>query len=138
MTAVVAGLTNVPLTVALIVVAPFSGRLTDRFGSRYILMFGFLLLGIGIASVALAESTKATSLTFVIPLALTGLGMGSVIAPVMTEAMREVKPAMAGAASGVLNTMRQLGSAVGLALIGAVLQNQLSTALHDRAVVDSA
>lgn len=58
--------------------------------------------------------------------------------PVMTEAMHEVEPALAGAASGILNTTRQLGSAVGLAVIGAVLQNQLSSALHDRAVADSA
>src|SRR5262249_33689870 len=58
--------------------------------------------------------------------------------PVMTEAMREMTPALAGTASGVLNTTRQLGSAVGVAIIGAVLQNQLSTAMHDRAVADSA
>jgi len=138
MSAIQACLTTVPLTVALIVMAPLAGRLTDRFGGRYILMSGFLVLGAGIAAVAMAESATATSLTFAIPLALTGIGMGSVIAPVMTEAMNEIRPALAGAASGILNTTRQLGSAVGLAVIGAVLQSQLSSALHDRAVADSA
>lgn len=138
MSAVQAGLTTIPLTVMLIAVAPFAGRLTDRIGSRYILMVGFLLFGAGIAAVGFAESSTADSLTFVLPLALTGLGMGMVIAPVMTEAMREMSPAFAGTASGVLNTTRQLGSAVGVAIIGAVLQNQLSTAMHDRAVADSA
>lgn len=138
MSAVQAGLTTIPLTVMLIAVAPFAGRLTDRIGSRYILTLGFLLFGAGIAAVALAESVTADSSTFVLPLALTGVGMGMVIAPVMTEAMREMTPAFAGTASGVLNTTRQLGSAVGVAVIGAVLQNQLSTAMHDRAVADSA
>jgi len=137
MSAVQAGLTTIPLTVMLIAVAPFAGRLTDRIGSRYILMLGFLLFGAGIAAVAFAESVAADSSTFVLPLALTGVGMGMVIAPVMTEAMREMTPALAGTASGVLNTTRQLGSAVGVAVIGAVLQNQLSTAMHDRAVADS-
>jgi len=138
MSAVQAGLTTIPLTVMLIAVAPLAGRLTDLIGSRYILMLGFLLLGAGIAAVALAESVSADSTTFVLPLALTGLGMGMVIAPVMTEAMREMTPGLAGTASGILNTTRQLGSAVGVAIIGAVLQNQLSAAMHDRAVADSA
>jgi hypothetical protein len=51
-----------------------------------------------------------------------------------TVAMRDIKPAMAGAASGVLNTTRQLGSVIGAAVVGAVLQNQLATAFHDQAV----
>ena len=138
MSAIQAGLTTIPLTVALIVVAPLAGRLTDRFGGRYVLLCGFMVLGAGVAAVAITESASATSLTFAIPLALTGLGMGSVIAPVMTEAMNEVAPALAGAASGVLNTTRQLGSAVGLAVIGAVLQNRLASALHSGAVASSA
>ncbi|HKA10780.1 MAG TPA: DHA2 family efflux MFS transporter permease subunit [Candidatus Dormibacteraeota bacterium] len=138
MSAVQAGLTTIPLTVMLIAVAPLAGRLTDLIGSRYILMVGFLLLGAGIAAVAFAESVTADSLTFVLPLVLTGLGMGMVIAPVMTEAMREMTPVLAGTASGILNTTRQLGSAVGVAIVGAVLQNQLSAAMHDRAVADSA
>jgi len=137
MSAVRAGLTTTPLTLALVLVAPFAGRLTDRVGGRYILMLGFLLFGAGIAGVALVESVTANSYTFVPPLLLAGLGMGCVIAPTMTEAMREIPPALAGAASGMLNTSRQVGSAFGGAIVGAVLQSQLAGALHDRAVADA-
>jgi EmrB/QacA subfamily drug resistance transporter len=135
--AVHAGLTTIPLTLSIVLVGPFAGRFTDRIGGRYILMAGFGLIAAGTAGVALVESVTATSLTFALPLALIGLGMGCVIAPVMTEAMRDVAPAMAGAASGTLNTSRQVGSAVGAAVIGAVLQGQLVSALHDQAVAAS-
>ncbi len=135
MSAVHAGLTTTPLTLALVLVAPFAGRFTDRIGGRYILMLGFVLFAAGIAGIALVESVTSNSLTFVLPLAIAGLGMGCVIAPTMTEAMREVQPIMAGAASGLLNTSRQLGSAIGGAVVaGAVLQNQLTSALNERAV----
>jgi hypothetical protein len=60
-----------------------------------------------------------------------------VFAPLPTIALKRIGPAMAGAASGVLNTTRQLGFAIAAGVIGAVLQSQLSTALHDRAVTDS-
>src|SRR5215470_16985252 len=92
-------------------IAPFAGRLTDRFGGRYILMAGSLLFAAGILTVAGVASLSSTSLTFVIPLALSVLGMGCMVAPIMTEAMREVPPALAGAASGLLNTSRQIGAA---------------------------
>jgi EmrB/QacA subfamily drug resistance transporter len=136
--AVQAGLRTVPLTLALSAVAPFAGRLTDRIGGRFILMAGSVLFAVGIAGVALLESATSNAWTFAVPFALAGLGMGCMIAPAMTEAMREVKPILAGAASGVLNTSRQVGAAVGAAVIGAVLQNQLASAMHDRAVADAA
>jgi hypothetical protein len=58
-------------------------------------------------------------------------------APLTTVAMRNIMPQMAGAASGVLNTVRQVGGAIGSAVIGAVLQNRLGTQLHDQAVAYS-
>jgi EmrB/QacA subfamily drug resistance transporter len=137
MSAVEAGLRTVPLTLVLSAVAPFAGRLTDRIGGRFILMAGSLLFAAGIAGVALLESATSNAWTFAAPFALAGLGMGCMIAPAMTEAMREVGPVLAGAASGVLNTSRQVGAAVGAAVIGAVLQNQLAGAMHDRAVADA-
>ena len=138
MSAVQAGLRTVPLTLALSAVAPLAGRLTDRIGGRFILMAGSVLFAAGIAGVALLESATSNAWTFAAPFALAGLGMGCMIAPAMTEAMREVGPILSGAASGVLNTSRQVGAAVGAAVIGAVLQNQLATAMHDRAVAEAA
>ena len=135
MSAVRAGLTTTPLTLCMVIVGPFAGRLTDRIGGRYILMLGFVLFAAGLAGLALVESVTSTSFTFTLPLAVTGLGMGCTIAPLTTEAMREVAPIMSGAASGTLNTSRQVGAAIGSAVIaGAVLQNQLASAMHDRAL----
>jgi hypothetical protein len=50
-------------------------------------------------------------------------------APMQTIAMRNIQPQMAGAASGLINTLRQLGAVLGSAAVGALLQNQLSTKL---------
>src|SRR5262249_38673519 len=54
-----------------------------------------------------------------------GFGMGMTFAPLQTIAMLNVAPRMAGAASGVINTSRQLGGVIGSAAIGALLQDQL-------------
>jgi hypothetical protein len=59
--------------------------------------------------------------------------MGLIFAPVTTVAMRTIEPVLAGAASGFLNTARQIGGVMGSAIVGAVLQNQLVSALHDQA-----
>src|SRR5207302_8933033 len=72
--------------------------------------------------------------TFLPGTLIAGLGLGCTFAPLATVAMRNVKPQMAGAASAVMNTLRQLGGAVGGAVVGAVLQNRLATSLHDQAV----
>lgn len=132
--AIKSGLTTIPITAGIALVSPFAGRLTDRLGGRYILMGGAALFATGVAWAASVVSLSASSFTFTAPLAVVGIGMGLMISPIMTEAMREVAPALAGAASGLLNTSRQVGAAIGAAVIGAVLQNQLGSALHDHAV----
>jgi EmrB/QacA subfamily drug resistance transporter len=132
--AIHAGLTTLPMTLVIMLVSPFAGRLTDRIGGRYILLLGCLLFAVGIGGVAAVASPSSTSWTFVLPFAITGVGMGCMVAPIMTVAMHRIEPAMAGAASGLLNTSRQIGAAIGAAVVGAVLQNRLLGALHDQAV----
>ena len=134
MTPLVSGLTFAPLSVASGVVAPFAGRLADRFGSKYLLMGGLVLFGAGALIATAVATTTATLWTFFLPLSLAGIGMGLIFAPMMTMAMRDIQPRMAGASSGVLNTTRQMGSAIGAAAVGAVLQNRLAVAFHDQAL----
>lgn len=138
MSAVQAGLTVLPMTMVMVATAPFSGRLTDQLGGKYLVVGGLLVYAAGMVATAAVDSVHATSFTFVLPLAVTGLGMGCIFAPLTTEALREMPSELAGAASGVLNTNRQLGSALGSAVAGAVLQNRLSAAMHDQAVAASA
>jgi EmrB/QacA subfamily drug resistance transporter len=138
MTALQSGLTIAPMSLTAGIVAPFAGRLADRFGGKYLLMAGLALFGAGAAVVTGLATVSSTQITFLLPFVLTGLGLGLVFAPMTTVAMRDIKPQMAGAASGVLNTTRQLGSVIGAAVVGAVLQNQLAIALHNQAVAAAA
>ncbi len=133
MSALWSGLTFAPMSLAAGVVAPFSGRLTDRIGGRPILVAGLGLFAVGISWTTALAAVHSTSWTFFIPMIVTGIGMGGVFAPSITVAMRPIQPADAGSASGVLNTTRQVGSAMGAAVMGAVLQNQLAWLLPSNA-----
>jgi EmrB/QacA subfamily drug resistance transporter len=133
-TALKAGLTMLPMSLVSMFLAPVAGRLADRLGGKYILMTGLALFGAGMAWVDLSASIDTTWLTLLPGLVIGGIGLGCTFAPMATVAMRNVRPQLAGAASGVLNTTRQVGGAIGSAVIGAVLQNQLAASLHDQAV----
>jgi EmrB/QacA subfamily drug resistance transporter len=131
------GLTLAPMSLTSMVVAPIAGRLADKYGGKYILTAGISLFTVGMGTLAYVAGPNSTWTTFVVPTIISGLGMGMTFAPMTTVAMRNISPQVAGAASGVLNTIRQLGAAIGSAVVGAILQNQLSTALHNQAVSHS-
>ena len=133
LTALQAGLTFLPMSVMSMLIAPFAGRLSDRIGGKYILITGLSLFAIGMGLVDLVSKTDSTRTSFLAPLIVAGIGLGCLFAPMATVAMRDVKPQIAGAASGVLNTTRQLGGVIGSAAVGAVLQNRLAASLHDEA-----
>jgi hypothetical protein len=76
--------------------------------------------------------------SFVPGLVLGGLGLAGVWTPVYSLATRDLQPRLAGVASGVLSTVQELGTVIGSAAIGAVLQNQLATGLREHAVGYSA
>jgi len=132
--ALTAGLTLAPMSVTSMVVAPFAGRLADRFGGKYILMTGVFFFAAGFGTLTVVAGPDSTWLTFLVPAIVAGAGMGMTFAPLTTVAMRNIEPRMAGSASAVLNTTRQVGQAVGSAIVGALLQNRLAITLHDQAV----
>jgi EmrB/QacA subfamily drug resistance transporter len=132
--ALTAGLTFAPMSLTSMFVAPFAGRFADKVGGKYILLTGISLFTIGFGLVTYVAGPDSTWITFLVPAIIAGAGMGMTFAPMTTVAMRNISPRMAGAASGILNTTRQLGAAIGSAVVGAILQNQLATTLHDQAV----
>jgi EmrB/QacA subfamily drug resistance transporter len=136
--ALTAGLTLAPMSVTSMIFAPFAGRMADRFGGKYILTAGITLFTIGFATFTFVAGPDSNWLTFLLPAIIAGAGMGMTFAPMTTVAMRDISPRIAGAASGVLNTTRQLGAAIGSAVVGALLQNHLATTLHDQAVSHAA
>ena len=132
--ALTAGLTLAPMSLTSMLVAPFAGRMADRVGGKYILMTGVFVFAVGFGTLTFVAGPDSSWLTFLVPAIVAGAGMGMTFAPLTTVAMRNIEPRMAGAASGVLNTTRQVGQAVGSAVVGALLQNRLAITLHDQAV----
>ena len=136
--ALVAGLTLAPMSLTSMVTAPFAGRMADRIGGKYILMTGITLFTIGIGAIAYVAGPDSTWINFLVPAIVAGAGIGMTFAPMTTVAMRDIQPRVAGSASAVLNTIRQLGAVIGSAVVGAVLQNQLANTLHNQAVSHAA
>jgi EmrB/QacA subfamily drug resistance transporter len=133
-----AGLTMAPASVVSMFVAPVAGRMTDKIGGKFILMSGLILFGAGMGWIALIAHPGSSWPVFLAPLIVAGLGMGCIFAPMVTVAMHNIEPRLAGAASGVLNTIRQVGLVIGTAAVGALLQNRLVSAIATQARTRSA
>jgi EmrB/QacA subfamily drug resistance transporter len=128
-----AGIAIAPMALVMMLFSGVVAPLAARF-AKYILMAGLTLFAIGIAYIAWRVQVDANRWSFVPGLALGGLGLAGVWTPVYSLATRDLQPRLAGVASGVLSTVQELGTVIGSAAIGAVLQNQLATRLHDHAV----
>ena len=127
-----AGLTMSPASLVSMFVAPVAGRMSDRIGGKYILMAGLLLFAGGMGAIAFTAQANSAWYDFLAPQLVAGIGIGCTFAPMTTVAMRNVSPVMAGAASGVFNTTRQVGTVIGTAGVGALLQNRLIAGILDQ------
>ncbi len=138
LSALQAGLTTAPMSLISMFVAPFAGRFADRIGGKWILFLGLSLFSLGMG-ILIASSHLGVTRWHLLPgLIVAGFGLGLTFAPLQTIAMLNVEPRMAGAASGFINTTRQLGGVIGAAAVGALLQAQLSVKLDQAAVKESA
>ncbi len=118
-TALRTGLSWLFMNVPFLVMARFAGRLSRRLAARAIAGGGCLVTAVGI----LAFSTLTPSSPFaiaVIGYVLFGAGTGMWIPGVANVAMRDVPPGLSGTASGVFNASRQVGTSIGLAILGAI------------------
>jgi EmrB/QacA subfamily drug resistance transporter len=123
-----AGASFLPTTILVMLVAPNAGRLSDRFGSRWFVGGGMALLAIQL----LYYSTLGLHATFwdLLPaLILGGFGMGITMTPVTAAAMSSVPVDKAGVGSAVLNSMRQVGGSLGIAVMGAIVASATAASL---------
>lgn len=124
-----AGLACLPWSISVAIASGPAVQLVRKFG-RIILHIGTSILAIGMAGmiVVIHQNASGISAWYIAPcLALSGLGMG-LVAPVLTNIIiAGVKHSEVGSASGVLNTITQLGGAIGVALIGVIFFGVLTT-----------
>ncbi|MFE0337987.1 MFS transporter, partial [Streptomyces sp. NPDC058955] len=119
-TPLAAGLATLPLAAGATVCAPWSGRMVGRTGPRTPLLLagGFITAG-GLCLVGLAPDTGVGLL--LVSSLLMGIGFGFANAPITNTAVNGLPPDRAGVAGAITSTARQLGSAVGIALAGALV-----------------
>jgi MFS family permease len=133
-----AGASFLPMTVLVILIAPRAGALTDRVGSRWLVGSGMTLL----ALMLLYYSRLGAHESFwaLLPgLVLGGVGMGMTMTPVTAAAMSAVAVDKAGIGSAVLNSSRQVGGSLGIAVMGSIVAGSSSylTGFHDALRVGS-
>ncbi|MFF4696162.1 DHA2 family efflux MFS transporter permease subunit [Streptomyces chattanoogensis] len=127
------GLVVLPNAVLTAVGSVYAGRLSDKFGGKYVLMAGMMLLAVGLL-VLIAMAGPTSSASSLLPgLAIIGIASGATFAPLQQATMDGVDPRLAGAASGVSSTIRQIGGVLGTAVLGALLSARLSSTLRSQA-----
>jgi MFS family permease len=114
-------------------VAPFVGRASDRVNGKYLVMFGLAALAGGLGVIALQASPDSNPWSFIPALLLCGLGIGCIFSPMSNMTMGSVEPRLAGTASGIFNTSRQVGGVLGSAAIGVLLQARVTASISDEA-----
>ncbi|MEZ2298557.1 MFS transporter [Variovorax sp. RCC_210] len=112
------GLAFLPMTAILMVMNIVAGRLVTRLGARALMVAGLALASFGYLLLLLQVDADRAYLTLVLPMLLAASGI-AVVVPTMTNAtLSAVDAAHAGIASGVLNSARQIGGMLGVAVCG--------------------
>jgi EmrB/QacA subfamily drug resistance transporter len=127
-----AGAALLPWTLMVVIFAPIAGKLSDRVGSRWLMAGGMTV--VAVCCLLLSTVTLHSSFWHMLPaFILGGLGMSFVMTPMSAAAMGAAPVDKAGVASGVLNTFRQVGVALGIGIMGAIITNRAAAAAADGA-----
>ncbi|MGQ4487383.1 MFS transporter [Streptomyces sp. 372A] len=119
-----AGLRMLPWTGMPMLVAPIAGILSDRFGGRPVVVTGLALQALGLALFALVIAPDASYVSQLPGLIVGGVGMALYFAPAASLVMSSVRPGDQGIASGANNALREVGGALGIAVLTTVFASQ--------------
>ena len=122
------------LAVAMIIAGPLAGRWTARVGPKVPMVVGCALAGLGLLLLdqQLTATTSVAALTW--PLAIAGLGFGIAVVTMTQAVLTIVRPEQSGMAASTVNTSRELGGVFGVAVLGAVVNAQLTSGLNEKLV----
>jgi EmrB/QacA subfamily drug resistance transporter len=127
-TALQAGLRVGPVAIVLMVAAPLSARLVERVGTKLV-----VAAGLGVVSIALVILSFATATSgygpVLVSMLIMGVGMGMTMAPATESIMGSLPRAKAGVGSAVNDTTRQVGGALGVAILGSLLASTYRSSL---------
>ncbi len=126
------GAALIPVALGMALMAPRSSGLAERHGAKAVCASGFLLIALSFGGIQLLDLTSPVWLLLLV-LSVQGLGMGAVMAPATESIMSVVPREKAGAGAAVNNSVRQIGGALGVAILGSVLAASYSAHLGSAA-----
>jgi EmrB/QacA subfamily drug resistance transporter len=130
-TAFETGLVFLSLAIGAFFAAPLAARLANEFGPRRVVTLGMALEAVGIAATSLLISPTLSGLLLAVPLFVYGIGVGLATAQLTSIVLSDIPPERSGLASGANSTLRQVGSALGIAILGTVLFTALGSGVRD-------
>ncbi|MFI1966855.1 DHA2 family efflux MFS transporter permease subunit [Streptomyces pathocidini] len=119
-----AGVRMLPWTAMPLLVAPIAGAVSDRVGGRSIIVAGLALQALGLALFAMVLEPGVSYVAQLPALVVSGVGMSLFFAPTASVVMSSVRPRDQGIASGANNAMREVGGALGIAILSSVFSAQ--------------
>jgi EmrB/QacA subfamily drug resistance transporter len=122
------------LAAAMIVAGPIAGYWTARVGPRVPMVLGCALAGLGLFLVDWKLTVTTTIAGLAWPLAIAGLGFGIALVTMTAAVLTLVPPEQSGMAASTVNTSRELGGVFGVAVLGAVVNAQLTGGLSEKLV----
>jgi EmrB/QacA subfamily drug resistance transporter len=121
-----------PIGIFAMIGAPLSAQNVSRFGPRLVVGSGLLVSGSGLVLLAFTSSTTVSVLVIIVGFSLVGLGNGQTTAPSTTLIMGSVPRAKSGVGSAVNDLSREMGGALGIAVLGSLLASMYRTGIADR------
>jgi Na+/melibiose symporter-like transporter len=126
-----AGAVLLPQAAVLMICAPLSSVWVQRFGNKLVVTTGLTIMTASLLSVDLLDEHSSTAVVIVVTMLL-GLGMANIMAPATDSIMGSLPRAKAGVGSAVNDTTRQMGGALGVAVLGSLLASRYSSAISAR------
>ncbi|MFJ6434251.1 MFS transporter [Streptomyces sp. NPDC091416] len=132
-----AGLQTLPVSLTMVIVSPYAGRLAARYGFRIVVTTGLALAGLGLLTLGTVHAETGYGNVWW-RLGLAGVGFALAMSPLTGAAIQAVSPQEGGLASGISTTTRQIGAVLGVAVLGAVVRTGQSDGASFETGLDNA